>query len=173
MFASKWNRDAAKVEWWKMQNTSLFNTSDCSRHLSLWQFKTFLAMCGFQSDTLSTGSHREDSVHRLYGAKAADIKTLLMFLSGNLRIFSNTITHVGTSDVCLRLSAIIRCGIIRMFHKALKRCEQSILSAVLKWECRLLAAGSLKIKHRLPSCCINNKLNFQGWPKTLLLSTNT
>lgn len=139
LFASN---DTEMLQKWSDEKCDFFfNTSDWSKLLSPWRFKTFPAMCGSPSETLSTGSHREASVHRLYGARAADIKTLLMFLSGNLWMFSNIITHVGTNDVCLRLSAIIRCSIIFMFHNALKRCEQSIFSAASKWECRLLAAS--------------------------------
>ncbi len=86
-------------------------------------------------------------------------------------MFTNIITNVDTNDVFL--SATIRCSIICMFHNALKKYEQPIFSAASKWECRLLAAGSFFENHRLPSCCSNNKLNFQDPPETLLLSTNT
>lgn len=75
-------------------------------------------MCDSLSAKWALVHIRAATVHCLNGAWAADIKTLLMFLSGNLQIFSNIITHVGANDVCL--SANMRCSIICMFYKALK-----------------------------------------------------
>lgn len=117
-------------------------------------------MCDSPSDTRALVHIRAASVPRLNGARAADIKTPLMFLSGNLQIFSDIITHVGTNDVCL--SANMRCGIIYMFHKALKKkCEQSIFSAVSKWESRFIGSRFFFGNRRLLSCRSNKKLNFQ------------
>lgn len=79
-----------------------------------------------------TGSHRAASVHGLHGARAADIKTLLVFLSGNLHIFSNIITHVGTNDA--RLSAVIRCSIMCVFHNASKKRELSQSGSIDYWQ---------------------------------------
>lgn len=96
---------------------------------SLFSPTLFPAVCGSPSDTWG---HRAASVHSLDGARTADIKTLLMFLSGNLQTCTNIITHVGTNDVCIHRPGIIRCSIIGMFHNAVKTCERSIFYAETK-----------------------------------------
>lgn len=97
-------------------------------------------MCGSPSDTRAL-VHIEQPLCTVYTVpRAAYIKTLLMFLSGKLQMFTNIITHVSTNYVCL--SAVIRCSIICMFHNILKKCRQSISFAVSKWAWRLLAADS-------------------------------
>ncbi len=125
-------------------------------------------MCGSLSDTRAL-VHTEQPLCTVSMVPVLlTLKPCSWFSLGTFR--SNIITHVGTNDVCL--SAIIRCGIICVFQNAVKKCEQSVFSAVSKWEWRLLAAGCFSNSHRLPSRCSNNKLNFQDLPETLLLSTN-
>lgn len=123
----------------------------------------------------STGSHREASVHCLHGARAADIKTLLMFLAGNLQIFSNSpLPTRGTND--LRLSAvIIGAASSACFTKPWKKwASKPIFSGVSKVGVEIVGSRFFFFEnHRLPSCCSNNKLNFQDLPEALLLSTNT
>lgn len=87
----------------------------------------------------SSGSHRAASVHCLHGARAADIKTPLMFLAGNLQIFSNSpLPTRGTNDV--RLSAVITgAASSACFTKPWKKWASKPKP---KWEWRLLAAGS-------------------------------
>lgn len=66
----------------------MLQTQGCCRRR---QFKTFLVL------------------HHLYDANAADIKTMIVFLSGNRQ-----------NDVRLCLSPIIRCSIICMLHKSVR-----------------------------------------------------
>lgn len=121
------------------KNPTFLNTSDWSRLLSPSQFRTFPAMCGSSFDTQAL-VHIEQPLCAVWMVPGQlPLKPCSCFFLGTFKS-SQTLLPMW-AQMMFVWSAIIRCSIICMFYNALRKCEQSIFSAVSKWECRLLAAG--------------------------------
>lgn len=160
-------------KWWIKckKTTALFNASDWSRLLSPWRLKTFPAMCGSLSDTRALVHIEQPLCTACMVPGLLTLKPCSCFFLGTFKC-SQTSLQMWAQMMFFYLQSLGAAS-SACFTMPWKKCEQSIFSAASKWECRLLAAGSFFENHRLPSCCSNNKLNFQDLPETLLLSTNT
>lgn len=94
-----------QIEWASNVYMDSFKFFSDTGMLQKWAAQDISSHMWFPIWHTSTGSYKAAFMQHLYGARAADIKTLLMFLSGKPQTISNIITHVHTNGVCLRLGA--------------------------------------------------------------------